>query len=126
MWWFRGIHANLVTAFRGRTGEPTAGGTVLDAGCGTGGLLAKLGRELTGWTPIGLDAEPAACAAARAKSRRPVCAGSANLLPFADRSLAAIFSADVLCHRNVDEDVALRDFHRCLDRGGVLVLNLPS
>ena len=56
------------------------------------------------------DAEP--CAAARAKSRRPVCAGSANALPFADRSLAAIFSADVLCHRNVDERAALAGFHR--------------
>jgi SAM-dependent methyltransferase len=126
MWWFRGVHANLMTAFRRRTARPPAGGVVLDAGCGTGGLLGRLGRELPGWTAIGLDADPAACAAARAKSRRPVCAGSANRLPFADRSLAAIVSADVLCHRNVEEALALRDFHRCLADGGVLVLNLPA
>ena len=56
----------------------------------------------------------------------PVCAGSANALPFPDRSLAAIFSADVLCHRNVDDMAALRDFHRCLAAGGVLVINLPA
>jgi SAM-dependent methyltransferase len=126
MWWFRGVHANLVTAFRRRAGQPRAGAVVLDAGCGTGGLLARLGRELPGWTAIGLDADPAACAAARTKSARPVCAGAANRLPFADRSLAAIFSADVLCHRNVEENLALRDFHRCLAPGGILVLNLPA
>lgn len=126
MWWFRGLHANLMAAFRRRTSRQNSGGTMLDAGCGTGGLLTKLARDLPGWTAIGLDADTGACAAARAKSRAPVCAGSANRLPFADRSLAAIFSADVLCHRNVDDMTALHDFHRCLAVGGVLVLNLPA
>jgi SAM-dependent methyltransferase len=125
MWWFRGNHANLLTAFRGLEGRLPVG-PLLDAGCGTGGLLAKLGRELPEWRPIGLDADAMACAVARAKSGRPVCAGSANALPFADRSLAAIFSVDVLCHRNVDEGRALADFHRCLAVGGLLVMNLPS
>jgi SAM-dependent methyltransferase len=125
MWWFRGNRANLVTAFRLRA-DRLARGTVLDAGCGTGGLLTRLARELPEWRPIGLDADAMACAVARAKSGRPVCAGSADAMPFADGSLAAIFSADVLCHRNVDEVSALADFHRCLAADGLLVLNLPS
>ena len=90
MWWFRGIHANLMTAFNRRAGEMPTVHAILDAGCGTGGLLTKLGRELPGWSALGLDVDPGACAVARAKSRRPVCAGSANQLPFADRSLAAL------------------------------------
>src|SRR5260221_7501194 len=125
MWWFRGSHANLLTAFR-EGSAPTLPGTILDAGCGTGGLLAKLARDLPGWQPVGLGAGSGAGAAARAKGGRPVWAGSANALPFADRSLAAIISADVLCHRNVDEILALRDFHRCLAAGGMLVINLPA
>src|SRR5439155_24518886 len=96
MWWFRGSHANLLTAFR-EGSAPTRTGTILDAGCDTGGLLAKLARDLPGWQPSGLDADGGACAAARTKSSRPVCAGSANALPFADRAFVAIFSADVLC-----------------------------
>jgi SAM-dependent methyltransferase len=126
MWWFRGLHANLLTAFRLRRSGKPEGGTILDAGCGTGGLLARLARELPQCPAAGLDADAGACAAARAKSRVPVCAGSASALPFSDRSLAAIFSADVLCHRNVDDMAALRDFHRCLATGGVLVINLPA
>ena len=38
MWWYRALHARLVEALAGALGP------VLDAGCGTGGLLARLGR----------------------------------------------------------------------------------
>jgi SAM-dependent methyltransferase len=124
MWWFHGMHANLLTEFRRR--RPALPGKVLDAGCGTGGFLAKLARALPGWSTIGLDADSGACRLARDKSGRPVACGSANLLPFADGSLAAIFSADVLCHRNVDEAATLAGFHRSLARDGLLVLNLPA
>ena len=99
---------------------------VLDAGCGTGGLLAKIAADLPQATVIGLDADQQACERAAAKSARPVCRGSVNALPFADTSLSAIFSADVLCHRDVDERQALVQFHRCLMPGGILVLNLPA
>jgi SAM-dependent methyltransferase len=119
MWWFAALHANLIAML---DGAGPRSGRILDAGCGTGGLLAKLaGREATG-----LDREPTACERAAAKSGRPVCAGSVNALPFADKAFAAILSADVLCHRAVDEEVALRQFHRCLGAGGLLVLNLPA
>ena len=55
-----------------------------------------------------------------------MCAGSINDLPFANNALAAIFSADVLCHEGVDEHRALRQFHRCLCQNGWLILNLPA
>ena len=53
-------------------------------------------------------------------------AGSINDLPFANNALAAVFSADVLCHEGVDEHRALRQFHRCLCQNGWLILNLPA
>src|SRR5262249_22273311 len=39
---------------------------------------------------------------------------------------AAIFSADVLCHRAVDETRALAQLRRVLAPGGLLILNLPA
>ena len=96
---------------------------MLDAGCGTGGLLARLDGARDA---IGVDANAAACARAAAKSGHPVCAGSIDALPFADATFSAIVSADVLCHRGVDERHALAQFHRCLGTGGILVLNLPA
>lgn len=126
MWWFEGLRANLAAAFRQGTPPAFEAPLLLDAGCGTGGLLAHLRRECPGWRAIGLDADPAACAAARRKSGGGVCRGSANALPFADCAFAAIVSADLLCHRDVDEESTLAGFHRCLAAGGLLVLNLPA
>lgn len=126
MWWFAAAHANLLDLYqqtRRRPGEPAA---VLDAGCGTGGLLAKLAGRFPDRAVIGLEVDREASARAHAKSARPVCVGSVNALPFRDAAFAAIFSADVLCHRNVDERAALAQFHRCLAADGVLVLNLPA
>ncbi len=125
MWWFAATHANLLLLYR-RLATGAAATRLLDAGCGTGGLLARIARDCPDRAAIGLDAEPLACARAAAKSGRPVCAGSVNALPFADAAFAAIFSADVLCHRDVDERAALAQFHRCLVQGGVLILNLPA
>jgi SAM-dependent methyltransferase len=125
MWWYHGIHANLLTAFR-RSGRALPGMRVLDAGCGTGGFLAKLGRAVPGLERIGMDFEPVAADLTRARAAVPVSVASINQLPFAAASLGAIFSADVLCHRSVDQAQALADLHRCLAPGGVLLLNLPA
>ena len=39
MWWYRALHARIADALRATSGR------VLDAGCGTGGLLARLSAD---------------------------------------------------------------------------------
>ena len=125
MWWFAAMHANLLMAAQ-RWALDELDLPILDAGCGTGGFLARLAVKYCGKPVIGLDLDLQACTRAAIKSDRPVCAGSVNDLPFADDALATIFSADVLCHEGVDERRALRQFHRCLSENGRLILNLPA
>src|ERR1700760_340479 len=125
MWWFAGLHANLLMAAE-QAAITRCRLPILDAGCGTGGFLSRLAQTYHGRSVIGLDRDSRACMRATAKSARPTCAGSINALPFRNLSVALIFSADVLCHEGVDEGRALREFHRCLCRGGVLILNLPA
>lgn len=124
LWWYRGLHANLLDALR--DGDLPAGAPLLDAGCGTGGLLARLVRAAPGRPMVGLDRFERAAARARAKAGVPVVVGSVDALPFPDATFAAIVSADVLCHRSVDPARALREAFRCLAPGGLLVLNLPA
>jgi SAM-dependent methyltransferase len=126
MWWFAAAHANVLLLYHRMTAPATTQRPVLDAGCGTGWLLLRLAAAHPDRTAIGLDANSIACARAQRKSGCPVCAGSVNALPFPDDVFGAIFSVDVLCHRDVDEQAALAQFHRCLREGGVLILNLPA
>ena len=99
---------------------------VLDAGCGTGGLLRILDHVMPRFFVLGLDADEGACVSARMKSRSPVCVGSVNALPFNENTFTAIVIADVLGHRSVDDAQALLNFYRCLASGGTLVVNLPA
>jgi SAM-dependent methyltransferase len=124
MWWFRGAHANLIAAFRTASDGPAL--PLLDAGCGTGGLLRRLAGAFPSAPLCGVDLDPYAAALAARKSGAPVCVGSVDRLPFGDGALGGVVSADVLCHGGVDEAGAAREFHRCLAPGGVAVLNLPA
>jgi len=124
-WWFRGLHANLIAAWRRASGGNDAL-ALLDAGCGTGGLLVRLGSSLPRARRFGIDLDPLAASLARAKSHALVALGSVGSLPFATGSFDAIFSADVLCHRGVEPAASLSAMRDCLKPGGVLVLNLPA
>ncbi len=125
MWWFAAMHANLLLMAQ-RSALDELALPILDAGCGTGGFLTRLAVKYCRTPVFGLDLDVQACTRAATKSARPVCAGSINDLPFANDALAAIFSADVLCHEGVDDHRALRQFHRCLSQNGRLILNLPA
>ena len=119
MWWYRALHARIADALAGVQGR------VLDAGCGTGGLLTRLHAhpdiEL-----YGLEYDATAAPRAATKSGARITRGSINTLPFADATFAAIVSADVLCHAAVTPATALAELHRVLSPGGLLVLNMPS
>jgi SAM-dependent methyltransferase len=119
MWWYRALHARLADALRDVTGR------ILDAGCGTGGLLASL-PATPGVTRFGLEYHAPAAARAAAKSRAAVACGSIAALPFAAASFDAAVAADVLCHAGVDPPAALAELARVLRPGGLLVLNMPA
>jgi ubiquinone/menaquinone biosynthesis C-methylase UbiE len=129
MWWYRALHARLLARIA-RLGLP-AGARLLDAGCGTGGLLARLAELRPDLDLQGLEYDAEAAALARAKlpsghDPDSLRVGSVNAMPYADGQFDAIVSADVLCHAAVDEPAALAEFLRCLKPRGTLLLNLPA
>ena len=124
-WWFGGLHANLLAAWRaGAAAEERP--ALLDLGCGTGGFLARLAAALPKARLYGLDRDAAAAALARGKSGALITVGDAAAAPFAAAGFDGVFSADLLCHRGVDEAATLAEIYHALRRGGLLVLNLPA
>lgn len=126
MWWYRGLRALSAALLVRALAGAKAAGPVLDAGCGTGGMLASLGRALAGRSILGVEFDLAAAAIARSKADCPVVAGSVTELPLGDATLGGYLSLDVLCHGGVDPEKALAEAHRCLAPGAVTLFNLPA
>ena len=97
MWWYRALHRNVLWALRNAQTPIT--GELLDAGCGTGGILRKIGATCPGVNLFGLEIVPLAARAAQQKSGATVVAASVDAMPFKDGIFTVIVSADVLYHR---------------------------
>jgi SAM-dependent methyltransferase len=124
-WWFRGLHANLIRTWQER-GAPMRDAVLLDAGCGTGGLLTRLAEAAPSAQRFGLEFDAGAAETARDKSGAALMVASVLAPPLAPQSCDAIFSADVLCHRGVEPAEALAALAPCLKPHGLLLLNLPA
>ena len=134
MWYFRSLHGHVARALaQAGVGGSEVGAHrrqemhVLDAGCGTGGLILRLREEQPSWTWSGIDFMPLACELARKRcgAGTDIREASVTALPFAEASFDAVVSADVIC-QVVDADVAVKEFFRVLRPGGTVVINVPA
>jgi SAM-dependent methyltransferase len=132
--WYRGLHALVMRAVDvelarlgfagGGTAAESARPRVLDAGCGTGGVLSQLDRRARAY---GFDVSRDALGFCARRGHRRLARASITSVPFADASFDGIVSLDVLYHRAVTDDhAALRELARLLRPGGFLILNLPA
>jgi len=122
-WWFQGrraIFISLLDRYVGR--KPDSGRWLMDLGCGVGGMIEPLGEY---GTVIGTDVMPTGLryCADRGFSLLVACTG--HELPFEDESLDCITAFDALEH--IEDDVgALREIHRILKPGGIVIASGPA
>ncbi len=120
MWHFRSLHRHVLRELLDALGREPA--RILDAGCGTGGLIRRLVAEVPAWEWTGLDSQPLACQLASERSGGDFIEGSVESLPFADETFDAVVFADVLCCVK-DDCAAIQEGFRVLRPGGVIVVN---
>ena len=143
LWYFHSLHAHVRRELRaglldgdaapsprsgpGAAGAPRPQHEILDAGCGTGGMILRLRAQEPAWRWSGIDFMPLACELARKRCGPGVDIREASItaLPFADASFDAVVSADVVCQVD-NPEVAAAEFFRVLRPGGVVIVNVPA
>lgn len=97
---------------------------ILDAGCGTGGMMLFLQKY---GEVHGVDASDEAIKFCRERKLNFVKKGSVENLPFSDKTFDLVTSFDVLYHQWVNNDrLALAEFARVLKPGGHLLIRVPA
>lgn len=117
-----GNHKVIISLIEKYTRDASKKLKILDAGCGTGLLANKMGQF---GEVIGIDNNPEAVRFAKKRGVN-VSRGSVNKLLFKDKSFDLVVSMDVIYHRAVDDQKALREFFRVLRPGGILILRVPA
>lgn len=121
---YRPVHDAVLRAL---AAEPCA--RVLDVGCGTGRLAARLVEAPSVLMVVGLDFSAGMLEQARARlasaEATALVRGDATRLPFADAAFDAAVSTEAF-HWFPDQDAALAEIRRVLRPGGRLLLALVS
>ncbi|MDM7460396.1 MAG: class I SAM-dependent methyltransferase [bacterium] len=119
-WWF--VARRRLALSLAQTYVNPLNGRILDAGCGTGALLAEL--QAIGCA-VGVDVEREALRLTLQRGTLNVAQARLEALPFTDAAFQVAFALDVLEHLP-DDRPALRELYRVLGSGGVLVVAVPA
>ena len=123
LWWFRGME-QISAALLDRFVDAERKLDLLDAGCGTGGMLSALTRY---GTATGLDLSQDALRFARKRDHAALTRGSVTKLPFTDDCFDLVTSFDVFYHLGVRDDVeALREIARVIRPAGTFLVRVPA
>lgn len=125
LWWYRALHHLVADMLAGHPRGRQA--RIMDAGCGTGGLLRFLQRRGYQQT-AGFDLSPEAVRIGRERGL-PVRQWDLRRLDQAagPETVDALISNDTLCYFTpADQERMMRLFWQALAPGGLLILNLPA
>lgn len=122
-WWYRALHRLIFDTLEKELPDWRSR-SILDAGCGTGIVLQKLGNPIKN---VGIDLAPEAISLCRRRGLSNVQHADIRALPFDDASFDAVICSSVLYHQWVpDISSALRELRRVLHPGGLLLVNVPA
>ncbi len=122
-WWYRALHQLLLDSLDLELPDWREK-RLLDAGCGTGAILKRLGRPDRN---IGVDIAPEALSFCRKRGLENVQQADISALPFPNDTFDAVICSSVLYHQwVVDVEVALAELRRVLRPAGLLFLVLPA
>jgi ubiquinone/menaquinone biosynthesis C-methylase UbiE len=122
-WWYQALRREVVECVV--PSRPAF--SLLDAGCGTGGMLAAVHEKFPQARLTGLDESSHAIELAASHDiGARLLQASVHALPFPEDAFDFVLSLDVWSHANVDDALAAHEVHRVLRPGGKLIVNLAA
>src|SRR5438128_302523 len=124
-WWFVARHRLVDALIRSRypQADPdTAPLDILDVGCGTGAMSARLTRF---GRVVSADFSPLALEFSRRRGLTHLVGADAMRLPFASNAFDLLIAMDMLEHLP-DDKAALCEFYRVLKPGGRIIATVPA
>jgi SAM-dependent methyltransferase len=122
-WWYQALRQHVVDSI-----EPGAEKfSLLDAGCGSGGMLAALRAKFPQAELAGIDESEHAIELCRERNTGAhLLQAGVHELPFPSDGFDVVLSLDVWVNAGVDDALAAHETHRVLRPGGKLILNLAA
>ena len=125
LWWYRVLHNKVIESLERVLLDKSA--PILDAGCGTGGLLSIL--LAAGYSNLsGFDVSPTAARICLSRGFAIKTLAIQDIgTNYVNNSFAAIISNDVLSYLT-EQQIAetIQSTNPLLQRGGYLIINLPA
>jgi ubiquinone/menaquinone biosynthesis C-methylase UbiE len=121
-WWYLALRRHVADEI-----ATTSARRVLDAGCGTGGMLKVLRERFPDMQLVGADQSAHALELTGQRHLvAPLVQADVARLPFRDAEFDCVLSIDVITAASVEAGEAMREMHRVLAPGGRLILNAAA
>lgn len=121
--WYVGMQ-KIIELFLARYLPKKPARKILDAGCGTGGMLLFLKKYGEAY---GIDISSYAISLCKKRGLANMTVGSVEKLPYLSGFFDVVTCLDVLYHRQVKNDEkTLREIYRVLRPGGLLLIRVPA
>ena len=126
-WWFAGMR-EITAALLDPICPKTEARSILDAGCGTGGMMSWLQRYAGNGQVAGVDLSPTAVDFCRLSGHVTAVQASVTDLPFSDSSFDLVTSFDVLVQLpgETSADRAIDEIRRVLKPQGIAFVRVAA
>ncbi|EDZ62258.1 SAM-dependent methyltransferase [Sulfurimonas gotlandica GD1] len=122
-WWYKSLHKLVLSTIRDQFYFSNI--SILDAGCGTGGLLHFLSRDKN-YSLEGFDISEEAISIAKSKDLK-VEYMDLKKYKYTNKLYDVIISNDTMYFFTLEEQtLILNEFYKSLKHNGIIILNLPS
>lgn len=124
-WWYLHLHSIIIETLSKEAKRLNTSFSILDAGCGTGGLISKLQNRPFIKKILGSDPHPLSFKYAKERGILIKNYSIENLFKIKEK-FDVILCIDVLYHKNVNPRRGINNLFKILKPGGILILNVAA